>query len=198
MPRVIEILAPSSVTSGKTARVAPAAHRRAASFTISRLMGRRATAELVTPILRDILCKPFLSMNAQKTSSQAIALLTTLLVNADPSPVMIHLLLSPIIVPLYALAEFLDNHRGAILNEPPTRELGHGLITTWARVVRLEEAIKGWWAVIQGVGSWGLDEEAENTKEWTIQKGEPTLQLRYDNLPHVTWGAVTDPFFFGM
>lgn len=171
----------------------PDSHRRAVSFTIARLMSRKVSAEIVTPILRRIFCKPFLvkpspsivlvesTEKTSKTVSEAVHLMSALLVNADPSPAMIHLLLSPIIVPLYSLVIFLDDRRGAVLNEPALRELSRGLLMTWGRVAGSQDVIKGWWNIIQGVGGWGID-EGENMdevpKEWVLRAGSPTIATR--------------------
>lgn len=193
VPKLVDILSPVSPTSSLGQVTGPVAHRRAASFTVARLMGRKASAEIVTPILRDILCKPFITISplplpdrkndtaSIKTVSRAILLMSSLFVTADPSPVMIHLLLSPIIVPLYSLVQFLDERRGAVLNEPGTRELGRGLVLTWARVSGSKEAIRGWWNIIQGFGGWALDgfgRELDKLKEWAISDGELIITKR--------------------
>lgn len=159
-------------------------------------MSRKTTAESVTPLLRRILCKPLLATPApliiplegvdteERTVSEVISLMSSLLVNADPSPAMIHLLLSPIIVPLYSLMSFLEDRRGAILNEPTLRELSRGLVLTWGRVAGSQDVTKGWWNIIQGTGGWGIDEgdddspNANAPKEWAIRGGEPIITNR--------------------
>lgn len=109
--------------------------------------------------------------------------------NADPSPILIHLLLSPIIVPLYALVQYLEERPGAVLHQVSTGELARGLVSTWARVVLPEDAVDGWWRIVTGQGGWGLDDADNETSSnrWSIRDGELfiTQRLVMSSLPAV-------------
>lgn len=146
-------------------------------------MSRKATSGVSTPLLRRVLCEPFLrsipggaetTKSNTRSVSQTILLLSVLLGNADPSPMMIHLLLSPIVVPLYALVQYLEERPGAVLDQVNIRELVRGIVSTWTRVVALQDAVEGWWDIITGKGGWGPDDaHGENaSNEWSVSEGE--------------------------
>lgn len=184
VPQLLEILVPVSVSDSRYVNsVGSPSHRRAAAFTISRMMSRKATSGVATPLLRHFLCEPFLhsisrraetTISKTKSVSQAVLLLSVLVSNADPSPAMIHLLLSPIIVPLYALVQFLEERPGAVLNQVSARELVRGLVSTWTRVIAPKDAVEGWWDIVTGKGGWGLDDTSNDnpSNEWSIDDGE--------------------------
>ena len=168
----------------------PVSHRRGAAFAISRLLTSPTTTPVVNPILLPGIHTPFsvshveslpASSDPSKTASQSLALLTTLLLNTDPSPMLISTLLNPILVPLYSLLEFLSDHRGAVYTDPGTKEMVEGLLRTWARVAVTSDATAGWWGVIQGTGGWGLMDlrnESSFYKEWALRNGELVVEQR--------------------
>jgi len=90
---------------------------------------------------------------------RAISTLTTILTNTDPSPVLISTLLSPILPPLYAILFYLD---GVKTSDPQLKESLKSLLTTWGRVVSLQEVVSVLWTILddQG-GGWETDGEGE-------------------------------------
>jgi hypothetical protein len=89
------------------------------------------------------------------TASQSLEKLLILLMNTDPSPVLLSTLLSPILPALYAALFCLDSKK---TSDPLVSEGLRGVLETWGRVVTFEEAINGLWLVIDdGGGEWGVD-----------------------------------------
>ncbi|KAF8319706.1 hypothetical protein DL93DRAFT_2053341, partial [Clavulina sp. PMI_390] len=172
VPKLIEILKSQGSGGSSTQPAMPRSYVRAASFTLARMMSKRAPAEIVTPVLRQILCTPFLvapenppalveqinsPQNSGITVSESITIFNALFLNADPSPAMIHLLLYPIITPLYSLVAFLEKRRG-VISDAALQEKARGLLITWSRIAAARDVVKGWWNIIRGTAGWGMDD----------------------------------------
>ncbi|KAF9222024.1 hypothetical protein BS17DRAFT_784322 [Gyrodon lividus] len=137
----------------------PATHRRAASFTISRMLDsefshRTLVSSLALPMIHDpimrVLKVPLedrsLVSLAPITPSRALSALTILLLNTDPSPVFVTLILSPVVHALYALMFHLDRVKAS---NPVLKESVKGLLATWGRVVERQEGVDTLWSVLQ-------------------------------------------------
>lgn len=157
-------------------------HRRAAAFAISRMLttdGSFTHHILVSNILLPILHHPFLSLTRDYlkepeiqdtrtnlkssvsdvhyhlTPRTALSTLMTLLINTDPSPTLISMLLSPIISSLYALLSHLDDIK---TSDPELKESVNGLLATWGRVTSSPEGIDVLWTIVNGEGGdWESD-----------------------------------------
>ncbi|KAF7288240.1 RTP1-C1 domain-containing protein [Mycena chlorophos] len=139
LPRILELLSER----------APPAYRRAAAFAISRML-----AMPVRPAVLSLLHAPFMSSNSSTDARKALATLTTLVTNTDPSPTLISSLLSPIISALYSLLYSLDN---AKTTDPNVRETVRGLVATWGRVAGTTEALAVLWSIVAGErGHWRI------------------------------------------
>ena len=170
IPRLVILLTP------ELAPHVPLSHKRAASFTLSRMLNDEIATSVLLPILHD----PFLKLPptfpveiedesdpTPSTSTAAGDLLTlnlspstslhtlsTLLTNTDPSPHVISALLTPIFPSLYTLYEHFHPSRGrARASDPVIREVVNGLLATWAKVVGRNVVGKGLWEVVErGMG----------------------------------------------
>lgn len=78
--------------------------------------------------------------------TQALSIISTLLLNSDPSPVFITLLLSPILPSLYALLYHLDKTQTA---DPVLKESVKAMLMTWGKVVEAQEGIETLWSILQ-------------------------------------------------
>lgn len=65
--------------------------------------------------------------------------------------------LGPILGPLYAL---LSNLEEIQTSDPALKELTRGLLRLWGRTVATDDAVKGWWKVIESGDGWGEDVDA--------------------------------------
>lgn len=141
----------------------PATYRRAASFSISRMLDpefshRPLVSSLVSPIIHHPIihgAKVDLSQADQSeqpsavaapTPTTALSMLTILLLNTDPSPAFITDVLSPVIPALYALISHLDTMKAS---DPVLKESVKGLLKTWGRVVEMQDGVNTLWSVIQ-------------------------------------------------
>ncbi|KIJ70504.1 hypothetical protein HYDPIDRAFT_143972 [Hydnomerulius pinastri MD-312] len=152
VPRIIGLVSDS----------VPATYRRAASFSISRMLDSEFIHRaLVSSIALPVIHNPFLQVSkslpaeeqpanfsaAERTTpAQALSTLTTLLLNTDPSPVFVTLVLSPVIPALYALMFHLDRTK---TSDPVLKESVKGLLATWGRVVERQEGVDTLWSVLQ-------------------------------------------------
>ncbi|KAH7930074.1 hypothetical protein BV22DRAFT_1191545 [Leucogyrophana mollusca] len=160
VPRIITLISTDS----------PTAYKRAASFTLSRMLatdGSSVHQTLTSSVVLSILHTPFAHKVAQsgigeiKSSpddparpfpdttlppNTALSTLTTLLLNTDPSPTFISAILSPIVPALYALLHHMDTTK---VSDPVVKESVKGLLATWGRVVERREGIEVLWAVLQ-------------------------------------------------
>ncbi|KDQ15352.1 hypothetical protein BOTBODRAFT_624950 [Botryobasidium botryosum FD-172 SS1] len=190
IPRLLSILSPESQSRlpvSTSAPSTPESHRRGASFAISRML--RTQPSLAASILLPILHGPFIHVASQDgsinlahgsspstdprcpTVDTSLGLMTALLTHTDPSPALLHALLTPILPPLSSLVFFLDAHPGIVLADPNIKDIVRSLIKTWARVVDREQALQALWATCQGAQGWGMDLENDmldgrQYKEW--------------------------------
>lgn len=99
------------------------------------------------------------SSNGRIGPSQALSTIRTLLLNTDPSPVFITLILSPIFPYLYALLYYLDKTR---TSDPVLKDLVKALLATWGRVVECQEGTEQFSSIFQGQRiSWQTDDTGE-------------------------------------
>jgi len=160
----------------------PPAHRRAAAFTVSRMLGTDDTFHyhtMTSTIVLAMLHLPFLRGTSQRgteqvapdnpgpppnplhhmTTTVALSTLVTLIINTDPSPVFISTLLSPIAPALYALLYHLDQIK---TSDPSIRESLHGLLATWGRVVSSLEGVDVLSTILDCTGDdWQVDMESQ-------------------------------------
>jgi len=139
----------------------PATYRRAASFSISRMLDpgflhRPLVSSLLSPIIHHPIMhgskadssqgnQPGLP-SAPPTPTAALTMLTILLLNTDPSPAFIANVLSPVVPPLYALIFHLDTTK---TSDPVLRESVKGLLATWGRVVEMQEGVNTLWSLVR-------------------------------------------------
>ncbi|KAK0243048.1 hypothetical protein EDD85DRAFT_877845, partial [Armillaria nabsnona] len=165
---------------------APASYKRAAAFTISRMLatdGSSSRHEIARGIIMPLLHGPLLHVSTLSESNSivqpisplsqpgpsissselnpniALTALSTLITNTDPVPTLIATLLSPVISSLYSLLEHLEHVR---TSDPTTRETVRGMLETWGRVVEKDEGTRNIWNIVQNEGSdtgWKVDLE---------------------------------------
>ncbi|KAK0461884.1 armadillo-type protein [Desarmillaria tabescens] len=166
---------------------APASYKRAAAFTISRMLATDGSSShheiargIIMPLLHGSLLhvstlsdeptgliqpinppsQPGPSVSSSELSpNTALTALSTLITNTDPVPTLIATLLSPVIPSLYSLLEHLEHVR---TSDPTTRETVRGMLETWGRVVEKEEGTRIIWSIVQNEGGeigWKVDLE---------------------------------------
>ncbi|KAI6047223.1 hypothetical protein EDC04DRAFT_2622339 [Pisolithus marmoratus] len=155
----------------------PAMYKRAASFSIAQMLDpefshKKCVIAQVLPIIHHPL-RPSISQRTGVSQSQlstvtsdgstrpiqALSIIRTLLLNSDPSPAFITLILSPILPYLYALLYYLDKTR---TSDPVLKDLVIALLTTWGRVVECQEGIEQLWSILQGQRiSWQTDDTGD-------------------------------------
>lgn len=156
VPRILAILADSQDPRIQTPT--PQSHKRAAAFALSRIISVRTT--IVSRILSDILHPPFFPPRPNiepQSATPSLQTLQALFSHSDPAPTLPMHVLGPILSPLYALLAALDEVR---TSDPALKELVKGLVRLWGRTVATEDAVKGWWKVIESGDGWGEDVEA--------------------------------------
>ncbi|KAI6105625.1 hypothetical protein F5141DRAFT_1235511 [Pisolithus sp. B1] len=154
----------------------PVTYKRAASFSIARMLDPEfphkecVAAQMLPTIhspLRPTSQRTAVSQSQHSTAtsdgsmgaSQALLTIRTLLLNSDPSPVFITLILSPILPYLYALLYYLDKTRAS---DPVLKDLVKALLATWGRVVECQEGTEQLWSIFQGQRvSWQTDDTGE-------------------------------------
>lgn len=145
---------------------APPVYRRAAAFSISRLlaegsMHREESLGTLLPYIH----QPFRVMkpssrdditeSEQPGTTDVISTLQTILINTDPSPSLLSTVFTPIASALYAILGCLDSKK---TTDPALRETVKGLLGTWARVVSAQEVELVCWSIIEGEGGyWKVD-----------------------------------------
>ncbi|KAL5507792.1 hypothetical protein ACEPAH_5410 [Sanghuangporus vaninii] len=111
--------------------------------------------------------------------SQAIPTLSTILLNTDPSPELIDVLLTPIAARLYTLLEHLLVSKTA---DPMIRETVEGLLGIWTRTTGKKEIVGALWEVVEGRGG-----------EWDVDDtGELRVFERSTSLPSLTLAQLAD------
>ena len=150
----------------------PIAHRRAAAFSISRLLATEDNPNhtVISRILLPALHNPFLQVSntsgtsgeskvTQMTALQTVRSLETLLTNTDPSPILISNVLTPIIPPLYSLLSKLEKVK---ISDPALKLTLRGLLGTWGRLVGVSEGVAAIWLVVNDEGGeWKVDVAGE-------------------------------------
>ncbi|KAG9077312.1 hypothetical protein FRC06_008985, partial [Ceratobasidium sp. 370] len=170
LPNLITLLSP--INSELQSQSVPTSYKRAAAFTLSRMLttSRALTLSIISPLLHGSLLPSLGTASLAPSVPDTISVLTTLFTSTDPSPLLAQTIIEPILVPLYNLSAHLDSQR---VSDPMLKESTHGLIRTWARLVSRDEAITGLWNIVQGVGGWSVDGEAQ----WTWDVGEKGLEI---------------------
>ncbi|KAG6378921.1 hypothetical protein JVT61DRAFT_13206 [Boletus reticuloceps] len=150
IPRLMELL-----SNG-----VPASYRRAAAFSISRLLDAEFShRSLVSSLVSSIIHRPIIhgpkvdsrpdehsSGATSPTPTTALSMLTILLLNTDPSPAFITDVLSPVVPALYALIFHLDTVKAS---DPVLKDSVNGLLATWGRVVGTQDGLNTLWSVIR-------------------------------------------------
>lgn len=91
--------------------------------------------------------------------SQALSIICTLLLNSDPSPILVTLVLSPILPSLYALKYYLDKAKAS---DPVLRDSVNALLMIWGRIVECREGVEKLWLVLHGERiNWQISESGE-------------------------------------
>jgi hypothetical protein len=165
VPRILVLLTPD------LAERVPLSHKRAAAFTLSRMLGDRTASDVLLKIMHEPFlstkCLPYTeteeetdvasassaSMDARTlilTPIKSLHTISTLLTNTDPSPRVISSLLTPLFPSLYSIHEHFHPTRGrSKASDPVVREIILGMITTWAKVVGKEDVVNCLWEVIE-------------------------------------------------
>jgi hypothetical protein len=175
VPRILALLYNSS----------PVTHRRAAAFTLSRMLssdnsyGHQAlAASIIIPTLHEpfLQSTPVGSQELPRDSplslhvrvhyplspTEALSTLMTFIMHTDPSPTLISTLLSPIMPCLYALSAYMNRMK---TTDPVSKEFVSGLLATWGRVVASDECFDSLWHVLKGAGgAWEIDIAGEIRK----------------------------------
>lgn len=134
----------------------PPAHKRAAAFTLSRLLALDFRhARISRAIILRTLHLPLLSAGPPSSYTvpaphEALNLLIAFVSRMDPSPPLFSAVLSPIVPALVTLLEHIGRTR---TTAPELRESVRGVLLAWGRVVPQDEATERLWAVVQGAGA---------------------------------------------
>ncbi|KAF9055058.1 hypothetical protein BDZ89DRAFT_1055678 [Hymenopellis radicata] len=145
VPKIFEFLSSSSPENK-----VPAPYKRAAAFTISRMLTTDAHEGAAKAVIIPLLKDPFHVISARTTSfaaSDCLVILTTLITNTDPSPTLISTLLSPSVPAFYSLQQHLEQKKAS---DPSVLERVRGLLQTWARVVETSECVGILWSIVVG------------------------------------------------
>ncbi|KAH8105986.1 hypothetical protein BXZ70DRAFT_886180 [Cristinia sonorae] len=144
----------------------PPVQLRAAAFALSHMLTSEddsTNQAVVERIILPIFHRPFLQdplsvtegKNNLQSPSNALVTLQALLINTDPSPALISMLLTPIIPALFSLSSQLERLRMA---DPSLRTSLQGFLGTWGRVIGAQEGIATLWLVVEGEGEdWIVD-----------------------------------------
>ena len=140
----------------------PSTHKRAAAFTVSRMLATDSSQPHLDICARHLLSclhdkflqvqdaalgsEPESSRPFILTPSTAVSALGTLVANMDPHPASISRLLSPIVLQLYSLLHHLDKIK---TSDPGFRESLHGLLITWGKIVEGSEGLDCLWSIYQ-------------------------------------------------
>ncbi|KAI0317004.1 hypothetical protein OF83DRAFT_1276666 [Amylostereum chailletii] len=152
-------------------RASPPPHRRAAAFSLSRMLSS-APSNLLLPLLPLPFLRPTAALDPSTPSpSSTLRTLQTLLTNTDPSPTLISTLLSPVAPALYAILAALERTTAA---DPAVREGVRGLLLTWGRVVAASEAVAILWACVEDQGGiWTADITGELKRVERLDRAPP-------------------------
>lgn len=150
-----------------------AAYRRAMGFALSRMISQPLPRRQILSQLHD----PFVKCTGIDART-ALSALTTLVMNADPSPSLLSILLSPVVPYLYSLLFHLDTVKTA---DPTIRESVRGLLATWARVVTVSEGTSCLWGIVNDPKpGWQIDLQVVRTE--SIEQNQPLALFTPDSL----------------
>lgn len=139
----------------------PASYRRAGSFALYRMLaadGSFLHQDMAESIVKAALHDPFLLVPAIPLASEsttppmrlsppdALSVIVTLLLNSDPSPVLISSLLSPILPALYSLSYHLERHK---TSDPRVKESLRGILVLWGKITDSLEATQVLWRIVE-------------------------------------------------
>jgi hypothetical protein len=144
----------------------PPTYRRAAAFSISRLLAegseyRGETLDILLPQvhqpLRVIKSYPRddIPESVRPDTIRCISTLQNILTNTDPSPSLLSTVFTSIASALYAIHVCLDSKKTV---DPGLRDTVEGLLGTWSRIVSTQEVEQVCWNIIEGEGGyWKVD-----------------------------------------
>jgi hypothetical protein len=124
---------------------------RAIAFSVSRLLvtgnetRQRESRSIILPLL-------YGSLGLSKEQplpaiAEVISIIEILISNADPSPTLMTILISPVVPSLYSLLYHLDRVK---TSDPALKVSVKGILSTWGRIVPSEEAIEILMGVVHG------------------------------------------------
>ncbi|CAK5275656.1 unnamed protein product [Mycena citricolor] len=116
----------------------PVAFRRAAAFSISRMLSMSAASVVLASIHPS-----FLSFHPSVSPRIMLSTITSLLTNTDPSPSLVSSLLFPIASALYSLLYHVDQLK---TSDPSLKETLQGHLATWARLTETTEVVAVLWS----------------------------------------------------
>ncbi|KAL0949934.1 hypothetical protein HGRIS_009961 [Hohenbuehelia grisea] len=131
--------------------------RRAAAFSVSRLLENSTATSLLLPMLHHSLVTPLeMPDNGSQTdvthsrdgnlpAEKSLSTLVALVLNSDPSPTLISTLLSPVVPALYSLLFHFEQVK---TSDPGVIDTLRGLLRTWGRVIGQEEGLSSFWKMI--------------------------------------------------
>lgn len=131
------------------------AFTRAGAFTLARLLEHvdgTSSQSHATPIILFFLHKSLLEISTGEvyrgvlSVDEALDRLTLLLANTHPSPTLISTLLTPLILPLYSLLDYLDHVK---TSDPRLKEAVKALLVTWFKIVPSGKAVEALWSILQ-------------------------------------------------
>ncbi|KAF8843139.1 hypothetical protein BDN67DRAFT_964783 [Paxillus ammoniavirescens] len=184
----------------------PAAFRRAASFAISGMLDPEFPhSTLVSSLALPIMHGPIMQVSkvpvedkrlatfAPMTPTRALSALTILILNTDPSPIFVALVLSQVVPALYALMFHMD---GMKASDPVLKESVRGLLATWGRVVERQEGADTLWSVLQGDRMhWEVDITGEIKRAASDpSRGEKLSLLTPEDLRKEETGGIDENF----
>lgn len=148
----------------------PEAFRRAAAFSISRMLDDQRPSihrKLMSSLLLPFIHSPFfrltdgsdndvyqtreenVAFSPNATPNDALSMLIILLANIDPSPRLITKLLSPVVPALYSILAEVEKIKTA---DPELKESLKGMLRTWGRVSSREEGVETLLSIVDGEG----------------------------------------------
>ncbi|KAG1820217.1 uncharacterized protein BJ212DRAFT_1338684 [Suillus subaureus] len=203
--RILALVSPPSSTSTS---VTPPAFKRAAAFTLSRMLDSSfAHHALVASVALPILHNPLFKVSDETshdqresgqshllpTPSSSLQTLHTLLLSIDPSPSLFTSLLSPILPSLYSLHAHLSKMGVA---DPILKEDVWTLMRTWGRVVEEGEGVRVLWSLVDenesSSGGWegGSAEDLKRVRR--VNREEKLALLTPEDLRHASVTEDTD------
>ncbi|OJA14675.1 hypothetical protein AZE42_02399 [Rhizopogon vesiculosus] len=209
VPRILALMSsPSSASTSSSMSMMPPAFKRAAAFTLARMLDSSAVhyalvASIALPMLHDPLSKVSDDVSHDQRESDQSHLLTTpisslqtlhtLLLATDPSPSLFSSLLSPILPSLYSLHAHLSKMGIA---DPVLKEDVWTLMRTWGRVVEEGEGVRILWSLVgeneDSSGGWegGSGEDLKRIRR--VNREEKLALLTPEDLRHASHAEDTD------